>query len=69
MKGTISPELRAILNNRHLYKQFIGGFDIVPIKDFTITDERGNTITIKFPNNSKYKPRKRRNIFEVLLGK
>lgn len=71
MKGTISPEMRALLNNRELFKKFNDRLlDSHPREPFCVSDSEGNTVCYTPPgwSDKPLKPRKKRNLLAILLG-
>jgi hypothetical protein len=67
MKGTISPLLRIIMSDPEMSKRFIMGFFA---GHTTIDLGNGQKVTVsRTQRKSLNKPRKRRNIFQLLLGK
>lgn len=70
MKGTVSPEMRALLNNRELFRKFNDRLlDSHPREPFCVSDSEGNTVCYTpFPGKMA-KPRKRRGLLSILLGR
>jgi len=65
MKGTISPQMKALLNNRDLYEKFTSKlFESSPRKPFCVEDDYGNRVCYT-PYNQ---PKKKRNLLQLLLG-
>lgn len=70
MKGTISPEMWALLKNRQLYDRFNSRLLASPREPFCVEDDLGNRVCYTpygFP--AKQKPKKKRNLLQILLGK
>lgn len=67
MKGTISPKMRALLNNRELYNKFNNRLlASSPREPFCVSDSKGNTVCYTpFPGRSA-RPRRRRNLLAIL---
>jgi hypothetical protein len=66
MKGTISPAMRKLLNNRPLYERFIARLS-GPREEFSVSDEEGNTVHYS-PYPIRSKPKCKRNLLHLLLG-
>jgi hypothetical protein len=66
MKGTISDVMRKLINNRPLYEKFLANLTS-PRKEFYITDEDGNIFHYT-PYPIKSKPKRKRNLLQILLG-
>jgi hypothetical protein len=73
MKGTVSPELRAIFRDPEMRKNFINGFFASDRKSNHINIDLGNNQNISITRFSAPNPtgaqRKKRNIFEILIGR
>jgi hypothetical protein len=71
MKGTISSAMWALLNNRQLYERFNSRLlASSPREPFCVEDDLGNRVCYNphgFP--AKQKPKRKRNLLQVLLGK
>jgi hypothetical protein len=67
MKGTISPELKAIMRNPEWRKKFMLAMDFPD--DFTLELEPGVFVTIKRFHNMPHKPKKKRSLWELLFTK
>ena len=69
MKGTISPQMRALLNNRDFYRKFTSKlFESSPRKPFCVEDDYGNRVCYTPYNQSNIQPKKKRNLLQLLLG-
>ena len=57
MKGTISPQMRALLNNRELYEKFNSKLlSCSPREPFCVEDDLGNKVCYTpYPNIKNYK--------------
>lgn len=69
MKGTISPEMRALLNNRELFRKFNDRLlDSHPREPFCVSDCKGNTVCYTPFPEMMAKPRKKRGFLDIILG-
>ena len=68
MKGTVSPELRNIFRDPEMLKKFVVGFHKLGHTS-SATIDLGNDQSINVTRGLKTHPRRRRNIFQLLLGK
>jgi hypothetical protein len=68
MKGTISPEMRALMKNKKLFEMFMEKlFSNTQRVPFTITDpETGDMVSYSPYGHTK--PKKKRNLLQLLLG-
>lgn len=62
MKGTISPEMRALLNNRELFEKFNNRLLSGQREPFSVSDSQGNTVYCSPFSRRPAKPRRRRNL-------
>jgi hypothetical protein len=65
MKGTISPELKAILRNPEWRRKFMIAMDTQD--DFTLELEQGIFVTVKRFHNMSHNPKKKRSLWELLF--
>lgn len=69
MKGTISPEMRALLNNKELFRKFNNRLlDSHPREPFCVSDSNGNTVFYTPFPGKRGKPGKRGGLLAILLG-
>jgi hypothetical protein len=69
MKGTISPQMRALLNNRDLYRKFTSKlFESSPRKPFCVEDDYGNRVCYTPYGQRNTQPKNKRNLLQLLLG-
>ena len=71
MKGTISPEMRALLNNKELYKKFNSKLlSTSPREPFCVEDDSGNRVCYTpYGKPIRQKQKRKRNLFQLLFGK
>jgi hypothetical protein len=69
MKGTISPELRAILANPSTSEAFQEGFLNRDRSRPAVNIDLGNGQTVTVRNFWAAAPKKKRNLFQILFGR